>query len=369
MHTRQENVYPKAASVQFYKLFLDMKVRAQLAAYDALALIEGDTIVAHNQSFEMLYRSAFGGVEPFWVKGSTLAGTNFHATVVTPEQRHVVGHLNGNAIYNNTDPEFVEYVNYTRARWNFDYSYDVALWSTISDFPYSWPLWQRYSGKFVATNLIANVGFMDVNHQGVLKATERSTVFIHGSRTGSGGAMYNIAARSASIAGDAKSLHLGYRGRVSDKCKAACGGGETEGLTVAFEVGGTSAVCDRTCAPGSNNGARFGGFMCGAGDAEKYGSHCRLCYTDVDEARTHENLLLDERAAADKEKEVEKEKEVTDYGKAWKHVVMCDTLLPPPPVVCGAKCAMKVDTVRIIVGSLWCLPCNAYFKVDSYRGY
>lgn len=32
--------------------------------------------------------------------------------------------------------------------------YDVALWATISDFPYSWPLWQRYSTKFVATQLV-----------------------------------------------------------------------------------------------------------------------------------------------------------------------------------------------------------------------
>lgn len=32
--------------------------------------------------------------------------------------------------------------------------YDVALWATISDFPYSWPLWQRYSSKFVATQLV-----------------------------------------------------------------------------------------------------------------------------------------------------------------------------------------------------------------------
>lgn len=36
----------------------------------------------------------------------------------------------------------------------FDGRYDVALWATIADFPYSWPLWQRYSSKFVATQLV-----------------------------------------------------------------------------------------------------------------------------------------------------------------------------------------------------------------------
>lgn len=32
--------------------------------------------------------------------------------------------------------------------------YDVALWATISDYPYSWPLWQRYASKFVVTNMV-----------------------------------------------------------------------------------------------------------------------------------------------------------------------------------------------------------------------
>lgn len=151
---RQESVYPKGASVQFYKLFLDPAVRSQVSAYGALALIEWDVLVAHDRSFEMLYRSAFGSVEPFWIKGSILEGTNFHDTVIGLEQRHILGHINGNAIYNNTDPGFVDFIEYTLARWKFDYSYDVALWASVADFPYSWPLWQRFSRKFVTTNLV-----------------------------------------------------------------------------------------------------------------------------------------------------------------------------------------------------------------------
>lgn len=142
--------------MQFYKLFLDARVRSRVSQYDALALIEWDMIVAHNRSFEELYRAAFGGVEPFWMKGSILEGTNFHETVMMPEQRRVLGHINGNAIYNNTDPAFVEFVNFSFQRWDYDYSYDVALWATIADFPYSWPLWQRYSRKFVTTNLVSS---------------------------------------------------------------------------------------------------------------------------------------------------------------------------------------------------------------------
>ena len=69
---------------------------------------------------------------------------------------HVLGHINGNAIYNNNDPAWVEFAAYTLARWDYQYAYDVALWATISDFPYSWPLWQRYSNKLVTTKLVRN---------------------------------------------------------------------------------------------------------------------------------------------------------------------------------------------------------------------
>lgn len=49
----QDNVYPKGASVQFYKLFLDGDVASSVAEYDALAVIEWDVIVAHPESCTM----------------------------------------------------------------------------------------------------------------------------------------------------------------------------------------------------------------------------------------------------------------------------------------------------------------------------
>lgn len=77
---KQENSYPKGPSVQFYKLFLDEAIKAQVSSFGMIAIIEWDVLVAHDQSFEKLHRAAFDSVEPFWVKGSTLAGTNFHGT-------------------------------------------------------------------------------------------------------------------------------------------------------------------------------------------------------------------------------------------------------------------------------------------------
>lgn len=50
----QENVYPKGASVQFYKLYLDPSVRRHVTEYDALAIIEWDVLVAHNTRYASL---------------------------------------------------------------------------------------------------------------------------------------------------------------------------------------------------------------------------------------------------------------------------------------------------------------------------
>lgn len=73
---KQENVYPIGPSVQFYRMFLDPVVREDLEDYDALAIIEWDVVVAHPSSFHRLHEAAFTNSEPFWVKGSTLAGVS-----------------------------------------------------------------------------------------------------------------------------------------------------------------------------------------------------------------------------------------------------------------------------------------------------
>ncbi|CAM9604376.1 unnamed protein product [Scytosiphon promiscuus] len=326
--SEEENVYPKGASVQFYKLYLDPKVRAQLMDYHALAIIEWDVIVAHDTSFQKLYAAAFGGIEPFWIKGSTLEGVNFHETVVLPESRHVLGHINGNAIYNNTDPALVEFVNFTLTRWEYTQSYDVALWATIADFPYSWPLWQRYSRKFVAIDLIANVGFQDMDHHAISKAVAKETLFIHGSLTGGGGSMFH--ARGA-VQTSAVLRFVGESNRPGERCTARCGAPPIDGAPAAAgDARETSTVCDRSCYDGGENGPRFGGHLCGAGDAEEFGAHCRWRRRSSRGRRTGgdgaegEDMLTERR----------------------RHVIMCDTMMPPSSTPgCSPKCEVKTDTV------------------------
>ncbi|CAN0179751.1 unnamed protein product, partial [Ectocarpus fasciculatus] len=309
----EEDVYPNGASMMFYKLFLDTEVAGSLEEYDALAVLEWDVLVAHSTSFSRLYDAAFSS-EPFWVKGSTLVGTEFHQTAKLRDMWHVLGHLNGNALYNNTDPAFTQYVNFTFTRWEYSYSYDVALWATISDFPYSWLLWQRYSSNFVATKLISNVGFFDVSDKHVAQAISHETLFIHGS-THSGGSATGSTAQGAS----ASDLH-------TRSCTGSCGSEHSAKFRT-----GVSTVCDASCSTSwSPAGPRFGGHNCGAGDPSQYGSSCRLCYTNEDQALAADRTLASLS---------------TGRSSPDAHVVMCDTTQPPQTSRCTPACQNMADTV------------------------
>lgn len=82
----------------FYNMFLDRDTARALEGYHALAILEWDVVVAHPSSFDRLYKAAFFSAEEFWVKGSTLAGKEFHDTAGVSDMWHILGHLNGNAI-------------------------------------------------------------------------------------------------------------------------------------------------------------------------------------------------------------------------------------------------------------------------------
>ncbi|CAM9264062.1 unnamed protein product [Choristocarpus tenellus] len=324
--TEEEMVYPKGPSTQFYKMFLDEEVKGQLSSYDVLSLIEWDVIVAHDTSFERLYSAAFYNDEAFWVKGSTLDGDNFHDTAVLADSWHVVGHLNGNAIYNNTDPTFKTYLNYTRQQWGYAYPFDVAIWATLSDLPYSWLLWQRYSHKFVASNLISNVGFLDVSNEVLQYAIDGDTLFVHGSTGGTGSRTY----RNAEAKLDS---HVRSSTGVGD-CTRFCGG-SSHGILPK----GTSTVCDPSCSLGGGKLLpRFGGYLCGAGDDFKYGKGCRLCYTDLQEAQRADMALWDRSMQV-----VDRASNGSCYERP--HVIMCDTLSPPPAENCHEKCNVQGNAV------------------------
>ena len=149
------------------------------------------------------------------------------------------------------------------------------------------------------------------------------TLFIHGSRVDEG----NLASLKA--AKDERKQTVASRRHVDTTmpplaCNAACGSEDDTGLPV-----GISTVCDDTCAGES---PRFGGFGCGAGDSDTFGSMCRLCFVDAEEARRQEHSLALTRSDL-------------KGGQEATHVIMCDTMSPPEAAECSSKCGRKKDTV------------------------
>lgn len=168
------------------------------------------------------------------------------------------------------------------------------------------------------TSQISYVGYEHVDHTTVSDAVAGQTLFIHGSRVDEG----NLASVKDTKKATATKRRLSAELAA---CHTACGGEDIVGLPV-----GTSTVCDDTCAGES---ARYGGFLCGAGDSDKYGPMCRLCYNDVDEARKKEQSLIQAIPSVDGEEEA-------------SHVIMCDTMRPPEASDCSDTCGPKKDTVN-----------------------
>ncbi|CAM9397785.1 unnamed protein product [Ectocarpus fasciculatus] len=336
----EDDIYPQGPSVMFYNMFLDENVHSSLSEYDALSIIEWDVLVASDNSFEELYHAAFRVNEEFWVKGSNLEGTSFHSSAETSEMWQVLGHINGNAIYNNDDPAFVEYVEYTRARWGYEQPYDVALWMTISDFPYSWPLYKRYSSKFVVTNLISSVGYEHVDHDTVSDAVAGKTLFIHGSSVDEG----NVASYKATeddavdVAATQRRLtesvpkwkeqekwkngnddSIPKCWKANEKWKKQYEDSPDEGCLDGCEYtsmdGTRGRVCDTSC---SDSDPYRGTLGCGA-KSGKYGADCRACYNDV--AKAHKNDKEGSRAIMCSNKEP-----VDVYGRRLTPVDQSDPL-------------------------------------------
>lgn len=211
-------------------------------------------------------------------------------------------------------------------------------------------------------------------------------MFIHGSLTGGGGTQYvsdhTRAVAAAAAAAEAGSSHSSGEvvrvmtssekaaggGSPVAECRAECGSpvaiaatGEGGGL-----VGGAGnddngknglyTVCDHTCASILRGGWQIGGQSCGAGDEERYGSHCRLCYKDAGEALRADRLLESRARQAGHE--------------GGQHVIMCDTMRPPESTNCSPKCATKLDTVSGSIKSGLnyydrCISCVTWYNMES----
>lgn len=179
---------------------------------------------------------------------------------------------------------------------------------------------------------IANVGFLDVDNRTVGHAVASDTLFIHGSLTGGGGTQF--LAKKSSKENNALQRRSGGGDGEDEVCKAPCGT-----TNAVLGIDGTSTVCDNSCDPTGPYGARFDGRFCGAGNATIFGSHCRVCFYELEAARRSELALQGGNDSPDAAQE--------------QHVIMCESLRPPEAADCSIKCAMKTDTVSVRFMSLY----------------
>lgn len=134
-------------------------------------------------------------------------------------------------------------------------------------------------------------------------------MFVHGSRASAGSGQYHQR--------DVGAPYLAIKGSVN--CTLECGSETT---------GELSSVCDDTCRLFEHDQWGYRRLSCGAGDASRYGPHCRRCYADADEAQA----VLAARPVH----------HAGDGGD--EHVIMCDTKRPPPSQHCSLECAANPDT-------------------------
>lgn len=310
--TDEENVYPMGPTLMFYKMFVDERVSAQFAEYDVAALVEWDVTILDNNAFDTLWDTAFTH-EQFWVKGATLKGATFHETAKVPAYQSILGHINGNGLYNLNSVEFKEYVKFTMTRYPPHLvSYDVALWQVMNDFPYSWLMWQRFISKFKHVDMIMNAG-VDLDPQDLMQQWLRKDP----------GMPQLIHVRMS----DDKRFQPFMEGygihEYHPARDAVCSEKDVH-------IKHTKYVYDHTCVVGIKQ--RWSGHNCSGS--------CRLCYEDLDAARAAERKLYTTQSKH--ESGVHE-----DLGSCGMrpHVMMCNTRRPPSSANCSLQCISKKESV------------------------
>lgn len=161
--TAEEEGYPEGPNNMFFKLFLSDHFRDQaLVGYTHVMWMEWDVVPVKSLWLDAIVDAAEG--DAFWVKGSHYYGLGFDTSLKVSRANSElwVGHINGNALYNFRDPEFLNFLKLVKEReppGDYWRPFDVSIWKVLNDLPYSWRLYQHYRPKFQYAPFIVNVGF------------------------------------------------------------------------------------------------------------------------------------------------------------------------------------------------------------------
>ena len=189
--TPAQDGYPEGPSNMFFKLMLEHG-RSLLRAFSHVYWMEWDVRVVRPHFVDALYALTVQG--GFWMKGSRYGGGGFDDVILDRASWDWVGHLNGNALYRLHDAQFERFLELVMEReppshyWK---PFDVAIWKTLHDFPYSWHLYQKHGGQFQTTTIVQHVGFQGrPGESAQLVAAEPTVHLVHGDGESAGKARW-----------------------------------------------------------------------------------------------------------------------------------------------------------------------------------
>jgi hypothetical protein len=189
--TPAQDGYPEGPSNMFFKLMLDHS-HSLLRSFSHVYWMEWDVRVVRRHFVDALYGITVQG--GFWMKGSRYGGGGFDDIIQDRSSWDWVGHLNGNALYKLHDPQFERFLELVMEReppsafWK---PFDVAIWKTLHDFPYSWHLYQKYGGQFQTTTIVQHVGFQGRPGEAAqLVAADPTVHLVHGDGESAGKAKW-----------------------------------------------------------------------------------------------------------------------------------------------------------------------------------
>ena len=132
--------------------------------------------------------------DDFWMKGGRYRGRAFDEVIKDSSSWGWVGHLNGNSLYKLHDPSFIAFLQLTMEREppsHFWKPFDIAMWRTLCDFPYSWHFYQTFGDKFQTTTAMQHLGFTGTDEEFDAVIQHQPNVFlIHGDRNSAGLSKY-----------------------------------------------------------------------------------------------------------------------------------------------------------------------------------
>jgi hypothetical protein len=151
-----------ALSNMFYKIFLDPEVSKEyFASYERLLLLDWRATAAVSpQALEKIRNLAFLPVHShIWMMGGMAQGPSVDRAVRTGQSTNLAlsGHIDGNAVYKLHDDDFHSFLRYVRVRHPPEFRsnvFDLAIWKSVYDLPYTWLIYQALAPMFKYTQLV-----------------------------------------------------------------------------------------------------------------------------------------------------------------------------------------------------------------------